>query len=133
MITTILKGVIVRGDITVTIPSQIQVAFKNYAPFTKCVTKIDGATTDLIMPMYNLREYSSNYSETTGILWFYSNNETSNFYNNIASTENFKSFKYNAKVLENTVSQSTPNAANEISRNATIAVPLIFGNYWKCH
>ena len=35
--------------------------------------------------MYNLREYSSNYSETTGSLWFYSKDEATNFDNNIAS------------------------------------------------
>ena len=34
---------------------------------------------DLLMPMYNPIEYSSNYSETTGSLWFYSNDETFNF------------------------------------------------------
>ena len=48
------------------------VAFKNCAPFTKCITKIDGTTIDdaevldSVMPMHNLIEYSSNYSETTG-------------------------------------------------------------------
>ena len=48
-----------------------QVAFKSYAPFTKCITKIDETTIydaedlDLVMPMYNLIECSSNYSETT--------------------------------------------------------------------
>ena len=37
-----------------------QVAFKNFAPFTKCITKIDGTTKDdakdldLVMPMYHL-------------------------------------------------------------------------------
>ena len=51
---------------------QTQVVFKNYAPFTKCITKIDGKTIDddenldLVMPIYSLIEYSSNYSETTG-------------------------------------------------------------------
>ena len=43
--------------------------------------------------MYNLIEYSSNYSETTGSLWFYSKHEAYNFNNNIANTNNFKSFK----------------------------------------
>ena len=32
----------------------------------------DAENLDLVMPMYNLVEYSSNYSETTGSLWFYS-------------------------------------------------------------
>ena len=31
----------------------------------------------LVMPMYNLIKYS-NYSETTGILWFYSKYEATN-------------------------------------------------------
>ena len=50
--------------------------------------------------MYNLIiEYSSNYSETTGSLLFYSKDEATDFNNNIASTDNFKSFKYKAKLL----------------------------------
>ena len=46
-------------------------AFRNCAPWIKCITKIDGTTADdaegleLVMPMYNLLEYSSNYSATT--------------------------------------------------------------------
>ena len=49
-----------------------EVALKNFEPFTKCITKIDETTIDdpenldLVMPMYNLLEYSSDYSETTG-------------------------------------------------------------------
>ena len=57
------------------------------------------------MSIYNLIEYSSNYSETTGSLWLYSKNEASDFNNNIADTDNFKSFKHKAKLLENTVAQ----------------------------
>ena len=30
------------------------------------------------MPMYNLIEYSSNYFETIGSLWFYSKDEATN-------------------------------------------------------
>ena len=62
----------VRGDITVTAAPATQVSYKNCARFTKCITKIDGAKIydagdlDLVMPMYNLIEYSSNYFETTG-------------------------------------------------------------------
>ena len=43
--------------------------------------------------MYNLIEYSSNHSERTGSLWLYSKDEATNFDNNIANTDNFKSFK----------------------------------------
>ena len=49
-------------------------AFKNCAPFTNCIseinTQIDNAKDiDIIMPMYNLIEYSDNYAKTSGSLW----------------------------------------------------------------
>ena len=55
--------ILVRGDITVRANPGTKIAFKYCAPFTKCITKIDKATTDdaanlgLVMPMYNLTEY----------------------------------------------------------------------------
>ena len=70
--------------------------------------------------MYNLIEYSSKYSETIGSLWFYSKDEATNFNADIANTNNFKSFKYKAKLLENTVTEG----ANRTLGNAIIAVPL---------
>ena len=77
-------------------------------------------------------EYSSNYSETIGSLWFYSKDEASNFNNNNANTNNFKSFKYKAKLLCNTVAQPNANHANGILINATIAVPLKYlSNFWR--
>ena len=80
--------------------------------------------------MYNLTEYSSNYSETTGSLWFYSKGEATDFNADIANN-NFKSFEYKAKLLGNTVAQPAPNAANGILKNATIAVPLKYlSNFW---
>ena len=51
------------------------------------------------MPMYNLIEYSSNYSETTRSWWFCSKDKATNFNANIGSTDDFKSFKYNDKLL----------------------------------
>ena len=66
--------ILVTGDITVVAAPATQVAFKNSAPCTKCITKIDGTTIDDVedsnsfMPMYNLIEYSPNYSEATGSL-----------------------------------------------------------------
>ena len=47
--------------------------------------------------MYNLIEYSLNYSETTGILWFHSKDETTNFNADIANIHNFKSSKHKVK------------------------------------
>ena len=83
------------------------------------LTKIDGKTVDdaedldLVMPMYNLIEYSSNYSETTASLWFYSKDESTDFITDIVYNNNFKSFKYKAKLLGNTVDQAD-NAAKGI-------------------
>ena len=85
-----------RGDITVTAAGATQVAFKKCTLFTKCITKIDGTTINdaedlgLVMQMYNLIEYSSNYSETTGSLWFYSKGEATKFNNDIATDVSFK-------------------------------------------
>ena len=53
-----------------------KVIFKNCAPFTNCIseinnTQIDNAKDiDIVMPMYNLIEYSDNYAKTTGSLWY---------------------------------------------------------------
>ena len=73
----------------------LKISYKNCAPFTKCITKI-GATAiddaeglDLVMPMYNLMEYSSNYFEKIGNLWFYSKDELNNFNEDIAKKNNF--------------------------------------------
>ena len=47
-----------------------KVIFKNYTPFTDCITEIndtqidDGQKIDVVMPMYNLIEYSDAYSKT---------------------------------------------------------------------
>ena len=59
--------ILVRGDITDTEHQVTQATFKNCVSFTKYITKIDGAKIDdvqdltLIIPMYNLIEYISNY------------------------------------------------------------------------
>ena len=54
--------------------SNKKVIFKNCAPFTNCIseinnTQIDNAKDiDIVMPMYNVIEYSDNYAKTTGSL-----------------------------------------------------------------
>ena len=54
-----------------------KVAFKNCAPFTNCISKINNTQidnteyVDTVMPMYNVIEYSDNYSKTSGVLWQY--------------------------------------------------------------
>ena len=70
------------------------ITFKNCAPFTKCISRINNADIDtaqdmdIIMPMYNLIEYSDNYSEASGSLWKYYKVEPNN---NLANSESFKS------------------------------------------
>ena len=58
---------LVTGNITVAANNDTDVAFKNCAPFSTCATKIN----DIVyvqLPMYNLVEYSDNYSDTSGSL-----------------------------------------------------------------
>ena len=74
--------ILVTGDITATGgDANTKAAFKNFAPFTKCVTHIndehvDNADNlDIVMPMYNLIEYRDNYSDTSGSLCHFKRNE----------------------------------------------------------
>ena len=65
--------IIVKGTITVTQPDNAKrnkaVAFKNNAPFINCISKINGVKIDnaedldVVMPTYNLLEYSKNYKK----------------------------------------------------------------------
>ena len=87
--------ILVRTDITINGHNVIQVAFKNCAPFTKCIRKIDETTiddaedSDLVMSINNLIGFSWNYSETRGNLWFYSKDEATNSNADIAINNNF--------------------------------------------
>ena len=57
----------------------------------KCITNISETTVDdaehlgLVMQMYNLIEYSSNYFEAAGNLWFYFKNKATSFSADIAN------------------------------------------------
>ena len=70
------------------------VASKNYAPFTNCKSEINntqidnGKDIDIVMPMYNLIEYSDNYAKISGSLWQYYIDEPND---NLAKSESFKS------------------------------------------
>ena len=54
-----------------------KVIFKNCAPFTDCITEINNTQVDddqkieIVIPMYNLIEYSGAYLKTSGSLWQY--------------------------------------------------------------
>ena len=67
--------ILVTRNITVNANSDTDVAFKNCAPFSTFTTKINNIFVDeanhiyVAMLMYNLIEYSDNYSDTSGSLW----------------------------------------------------------------
>ena len=59
-------------------------AFKNNASFTNCISEINNVlidnaeNLDVVIPMYNLLEYSKNYKKTTGSFWNYYRDEPNN-------------------------------------------------------
>ena len=57
----------------------------------------------LVKAMYNLLEYSSNYSDTTYSLWLYFKEEAVNFNADIANDYAFKSMKYKVNLSRKTV------------------------------
>ena len=75
--------ILVKGTITVALvpppPAKPnnhdkEVVFKNYAPFTDCISEVNNMQienakyTDVIVSVYNLIKYSDNYSKTSGSL-----------------------------------------------------------------
>ena len=72
------------------------VTLKNCAPFTKCKNRINNTDIDntqdidIVMPMYNLIEYSDNYSKTSGSLWQCYKDDPND---NLTDSESFKSKK----------------------------------------
>ena len=66
---------------------------------------------DIVMPMYNLTEYSDNYSKTSGSLSQYYKDDPND---NLANSESFKS-----KVK---ITGKTPNNGN--TKDVEIIVPL---------
>ena len=101
------------------------VTFKNCAPFTKCInrinnTEIDNAKDiDIVMLMYNFIEYSGNYSKTSGSLWQYYKDDPND---NMADSE---SFKYKVKITG-----KTPDNGN--TKDVEIIVPLKYlSNFWR--
>ena len=103
--------ILVKGTITVNNTAAAanntnkKVIFKNCAPFTNCTneinnTQVDNAKyIDIVIPMYNLIEYSDSYSKRSGILWQYckgipavnNNNVIVDVtYNNLTDSFNFK-------------------------------------------
>ena len=82
--------IVVKRAITVVRPDNAKrnkaTAFKNNAPFINCISKINGIKIgnaedlDVVMPMYDLLEYSQNYRKITGSLWNYYRDEPRNLF-----------------------------------------------------
>ena len=128
--------ILVKGTITITgagdddAAKQLDernkgVIFKNCAPFTKCISRINGTDidnaqdVDIVMPMYNLTEYSDNYSKTPGSLWQYYKDDPND---NLVRSESFKS-----KIK---ITGKTPADGN--TKDVEIMVPLNYlSNFWR--
>ena len=77
--------IVVKGTITVTDPNDAsydkKLALKNNVPLTSCTSKINNTLIDnaedldIVIPMYNLLQYSKNYRKTTRRLWNYYRDE----------------------------------------------------------
>ena len=70
------------------------VIFKNCATFNECISRINNTDidnaqdVDIVMPMYDLNEYSDNYSKTSGSLWQYYKDDPND---SMSQSESFKS------------------------------------------
>ena len=96
---------VTRGD------DNTKVASKNCAPFEKCRTEINGTFADdakhitIAMSMYNLIEYSDNYSDTSGSLWQFKKDEIERDVDLTVNAQhipnNSSSFKYKSSFITN--------------------------------
>ena len=59
----------------------------------------------IAMPMYNLIEYSSKYSDTSGSLWQFKTDKVENYVN--VTVANSSSFKYKSDYVGNTGANGT--------------------------
>ena len=156
--------IVVKGTMTLTKTNGREIidirnrflAFKNNAPFTNCISKINNVLIDnaedldVAMPMYNLIEYSKNYRKTTGSLQnFYRDGLTGDRNNNNFPNKNVinsESFKYRTSATVSTYNvdaKITNQKGNEINNSAydrnksgkkevEIAVPLKYlSNFWR--
>ena len=123
--------ILVTANITAT-PNNAatQVVFKNCASFKDCRTEINDTFVDYAnfingtMPMYNLIEYSDNYSDASGSLWDFKRDEIVNNAD-VTNDDNAPSFKYKAIIIGDT-------GDNGIKNGAKIAVPLKYlSNFWR--
>ena len=112
-----------------------KVIFKNYTPFTDCITEInntqidDAQKTDIAMPMYNLIEYSDAYLKTSESLWQYHRDEPAldnngNIIDFPDDNNNSASYKFKQKI--------TGQTGNGGTKDVEIMVPSKYlYNVWR--
>ena len=122
--------VLVTGNINVAgTDDNTKLALRNCSPFRKCRTKINETFIDeaehinIAMPMYNLIEYSDNYSDTSGNLWQFKRDEMEGDFDSTVDgnhiPNNSSSFNYKASLI---------TGWNDVE----IAAPLkCLGNFWR--
>ena len=119
---------------------------KNNAPFVSCMTKINNEFVehaddlDIVMPMYNLLEYSKNYRKTISLLYNYYRDELNDdkYPNNFPNTNvvNSNTFKYKNKIIGNKYNVAEGAAGHNANRvgkqDVELAIPLKYlGNFWR--
>ena len=131
---TITVNGVVNGSENEILRRNRSLILKNNAPFVSCMTKInnefieDADDLDIVMPIYNLLEYSKNYRKTIGSLYNYYRDELSDDNNpyNFPNTNvvNSSAFKYKNKITGNT---------NRVGKqDVELAIPLTYlGNFWR--
>ena len=110
-----------------------RLALKNCAPLTKCNLEINdehvdtAENLDVVMPMYNLIEYSDNYQDSSATLYQYKRDEPPDNIANDLTVNLSGSFKCKVNLLGN------PVVANNIARlNVKIVVPLKYlSNFFR--
>ena len=132
--------ILVTGYIKVEdVATNTNVAFRNCASFTRCVTHINDEhvetveNLDIIMPMYNLIEYSDDYADSSGSLYQFKRDESpmNDAENplNVAS-DNSTFFKYKASFL----GKATDADGDDRSlKNTKIVVPLKYLSIFLGH
>ena len=127
------------GDIKVAaVAANTNLALKNCAPFTRCLTHINDEhvetadNLDIIMPMYNLIEYSDNYADFSGSLYQFKRNESpmnsAGNPNNI-SLDNSTSFKYKASLLRKATHDDGNNRS--LKNTKTVAPLKCLSNFFR--
>ena len=118
---------------------------KNNAPFVSCITRINGELIedaddlDIVMPMYNLLEYSKNYRKAIGSLYNYYRDELTNDNNNNFANRNVVSsnnFKYKNKIIGNTYNVDAGADGYDANKNGTQTIELAIAlkyldNFWR--